>query len=461
MTGNCRRLEKHREMAAKQQAGELARLFGDWVPLVNRFQAQRRRLYSPERTFWLFLSQVLCGDGSCREAVRQFLAWRALEGEPPVSPETGGYCTARQRLNKEDLEELHKEVVEGLRTAEPAEARWCGRTVKVVDGSSVSMPDTPENQARYPQPKNQKPGCGFPVMRIVALFSLSSGLLLDVKKGNLHVHERTLFKQMWGEMDAGDVILADRGFTGYADYYQLGQLGVDCVMRNHQRRTVGRVLVKQLGKGDRLVHWTKMKPCPKGWTKEDWDAVPDTLPIRELDLTVDVPGFRTKNLVIATTLLDPKQYPKQSLADLYLQRWMAEIYLRDIKTSMGMDILRCKTPDMVEKELCMHLIAYNLIRGLILKAAKNHHLAPQRLSFKGTVATARKWAPLLATVIDDAKRHHMTQALLDAIARDPVPHRPNRSEPRAIKRRPKNYQRLTKPRHQFKESPHRNKYVKP
>lgn len=417
--------------------------------------------FPPERTFWLFLGQVLSADGSCREAVRKFLAWRALEGKRPASPKTGAYCNARQRLSGEALAHTHRDVAQGLQALEGNEAYWCGRAVKVMDGSAVSMPDTPDNQARYPQPKTQKPGCGFPVMRIVALFTLSGGLIVDIAKGALRVHERILACQLWDHLAEEDVLLADRGFCSYGDYYLLGKRGVDCVMRNHQRRTVGLREIKGLGKDDRLVHWLKMKPCPKGWTKEDWAAVPDALVVRQLTVTVDVPGFRTQRIVLATTLLDPKQFPKTAFADLYRRRWMAELYLRDIKISMGMDILRCKTPDMVEKELHMHLIAYNLVRGLIIQAAYAQGLFPERLSFKGAADTVRQGAPLLAATTTVEQRNAMTHALLDAIARDPLPLRPNRTEPRAVKRRPKNYQRLTKPRRLFVECRHRSKYSKP
>jgi hypothetical protein len=460
MTRQSGALKKQKRALQKATMDELAHLFGRWVPLEKHLDAERRRLFSPERTFWLFLSQVLSADGSCQEAVRKFLAWRALEGEKPASSRTGAYCKARQRLSKGSLADTHRDMVQGLKALEGEEARWCGRTVKVVDGSAVSMPDTPENQARYPQPGTQKPGCGFPVMRIVALFTLSGGFLLDAARGALRVHERTLAHQLWEHLNEDDVLLADRGFCSYGDCYLLRQRGVDCVMRNHQRRTTGIRQIKRIGKGDRLIQWLKSKPCPKGWNKDDWAAVPDTLLVREITINAGVPGFRTRNIVIATTLLDPALFPKEAFAELYRRRWRVELFLRDIKITMGMDILRCKTPDMVEKELYMHFIAYNLIRRLMCNAAREHHLPPDRLSFKGTVATVRQWAPIMAAVTNHEKQQAMTAALLNAIARDPVPLRPNRTEPRALKRRPKNYQRLTKPRKEFIECQHRNKYKK-
>lgn len=393
--------------------------------------------------------------------MRKFLAWLALEGRQTASPKTGAYCRARSRLPLQQIERLHGHLREGLDGLGIAEQRWCGRKVKVVDGSSVSMPDTEKNQVRYPQPSTQKPGCGFPVMRIVAVFSLGTGVLIDLAKGALSVHERTLFRQLWDVFEPQDVALGDCGFCSYADFYFLGRRGVDCVMRNHQRRKVGLRQVKQLGKGDRLIHWLKMKPCPKWLDKEQWQAVPNTLLVREITVTIDIPGFRSKTIIIATTLLDAKRFPKGALAELYRRRWMAELYLRDIKIALGMDVLRCKTPDMVEKELWMHVIAYNLIRALMGQAAKAHGQSPQSLSFKGTIATVRQWTPLMAAAgLNPAQRETMTKALLHHIARDRVPPRPNRSEPRTRKRRPKNYQLLSKPRSRFEEIPHRNRYTK-
>ena len=417
--------------------------------------------FPPSRTFWLFLSQVLAADRSCREAVRKFLAWLALEQERTASPKTGAYCTARGRLRLGDIEAAYRQVAGATENA-GRQDKWFGRRVRVFDGSSVSMPDTQANQERYPQPKNQKPGCGFPVMRIVAGFSVATGAVLDVAKGALTVSERTLFRELWPLLAPRDVALADCGFCSYADFYFLGQQGVDCVMRNHQRRTVGIKPVKTLGKGDRLIKWLKMKPCPKWLTKDQWTAVPAQLLVREITFTVDVPGFRSETIVIATTLLDSRQFPKQAFVELYRRRWMVELFLRDIKTTMGMAVLRCKTPAMVEKELAMYMVAYNLVRALVLKAAQTKGLAPFRLSFKGSIATIRKWAPVMAAAhLSQAKREVMTDALLECIARDPVPLRPNRAEPRARKRRPKNYQLLNKPRRLFKEIQHRNRYTRP
>ena len=441
--------------------GELVRLFEKWVTAQGTLEAARNTIFTPQRTFWLFLDQVFTGDGTCREILRKYQAWRAVAGKKEISPNTGGYCQARARLSLGDIQAVNTQLVQRIEGEYPQQL-WCGRSVVVVDGSSVSMPDTLENQERYPQPTSQKKGCGFPVMRIVVYFALSSGIILDMAKDALTVGETALSRRLWDMLQAGDVFLADRGFCSYADVHYLRERKVDCVLRNHQRRSVGVKPGKQLGNGDRLVYWTKSKVCPKWLDREAWDALPDTVLIREIKVVVATPGFRTENLTIVTTLLDPRLFPKEAFAQLYLQRWRAELFLRDIKISMNMDVLRCKTPDMVDKELYMHLIAYNLVRALMLQAAATRNIPPVRLSFKGAAVTVRQWAPIMAVAAQygtDATKIYI--AMLNAIARDPVPERPGRAEPRARKRRPKNYQLLTKPRKIFKECTHRNRYAKP
>ena len=228
-------------------------------------------------------------------------------------------------------------------------------------------------------------------------------------------------------------------------------------MPNHQRRKKGLDQVKRLGKGDRLVLWHK-GPCPRWLARDEWHDVPDRLLVREITTHVNVPGFRTEKLVTITTLLDAREFPKEAIEDLYRKRWNCELYLKDIKIALNMDVLRCQTPDMVEKELWMHLIAYNLIRILMGQAARAHQVEVERISFKGTVATVRQWAPLLAAApLSTEERERAIDKMLYSIARDPVPFRPDRAEPRARKRRPKNYQLLNRPRREFVETPHRGK----
>lgn len=341
-----------------------------------------------------------------------------------------------------------------------AQRLWCGRRVNVVDGTGLSMPDTAANQQWYPQSKASKPGCGFPEMRLVALFSLATGALLHYAHSSRRVHERTLFRRLWDHLESADVVLADRGFCSFADYYFLLQRGIDSVMRLHARRSVGVRTVKRLGPGDTLVQWVKTKPTPKGLTKQQWAALPDVLDVRHITFTIEIPGFRTQSITIATTLLDHRRYPAHAFAELYRRRWMVEVYFRDIKISLGMDVLRCKTPTMIHKELAMHVIAYNLVRATMLQAAVWGGHEPEQISFKGTVQTIRQWAPLLALAAPH-QLETLRNTMFTSIARDTLPSRPNRWEPRARKRRPKNYQLLNKPRRQFKEIQHRNRYTRP
>lgn len=425
-------------------------------------QSGRKRLFSPQMTFWLFLSQVIAKKSSCRETVRTFLVWLAAEKGKVASPGTAAYCKARARLGQKFLKTINRQVVANALAAETRENLWHGHSVKVIDGSGISMPDTSENQKVWPQPKGAKPGCSFPVIRLVAMFSLTTGALIAMTKGRLRVSERTLFRRLWQWLAPNDVVLADRGFCGYADFYFLGKRGVDCVMRNNQRRTVGITPVKRINKNDLIIEWHKMRPCPKWLTKEEWAAVPDRMTIREVTFTIDIQGFRTKKIVIATSLLDPKRYKATDFADLYLRRWRAELYLRDIKTSLGMDILACKTPKMINKEIQMYLIAYNLIRLLMQDTTNTYDAPPDRISFMGVVAAVRAWSVVFIRPHSDRRQTiDIYKLMLLYISKDRLPQRPHRSEPRAKKRRPKNYQLLNKPRHVFKEIAHRNKYVKP
>ena len=269
-----------------------------------------------------------------------------------------------------------------------------------------------------------------------------------------------MFRRLWNHFRPGDVALTDRGFTSFADVWLLRQRGVDSVMRKHSRLSKSLRKLKRVGRNDRLVVWKKTHVCPNWLKRQQWESLPDEMTVRQITVHVHIAGFRSKTIVLITTLLDPKAFPARPFADLYRRRWLAELFLRDVKISMGMDVLKCKTPDMVRNELHMYMLAYNLIRALMLEAALQHGTPPLRLSFKESAHTIRQWAPILSVAnwsspedLDCA-----TTALLHYISQNIVPHRPNRVEPRARKRRPKNYPLLNKPRPQFREIYHRNKY---
>jgi hypothetical protein len=437
--------------ALVETAGRFVRPPADRVP--------RQRVYTPWTTFWLFLAQVLSRQGTCSEAVSQAVAWFQLEKGATPSSNTSAYCQARSRLPLAHVEQALQGTVDYLRAWE--NEHGSGRRVCVVDGSSCSMPDTVHNQRLYPQPGAQKPGCGFPVMRFVALFSLATGALLGTARGSLHDHERTLWRRLWDLLSPGDIALADRGFCSFADYCMMLRRGVDALMRLHKQRGKGVRKIKRLGKGDWLVEWIRASTLRPKWVDRAlWAQLPEALRVRHVRITVRIPGFRTKTLVVATTLLDATNYSADALADLYRRRWCVELLLRDIKTTMGMDILRCKTPALIEKEFIMRLIAYNLVRALMLEAAEIYKKDITRLSLAAAVAAIRQWAPTFLHIRRHGQRHAHLQAFLAAIASATVPRRPNRAEPRARKRRPKNYQLLNKPRRLFKETPHRSKSKK-
>jgi hypothetical protein len=320
---------------------------------------------------------------------------------------------------------------------------WHGRKVRVADGSTITMPDTPANQAAYPQQKSQKPGCGFPIARILVIFSLSVGTVLEAAIGKYkgkQTGENSLFRERHPILAEGDVVLVDRYFSGWFDIALLRQRGVDTVVRKHQLRPTDFRTGKRLGKEDHLVVWSR--PARPPWMlAEQYCALPATLTLRELRVRVSQPGMRTKSLVVVTTLLDAEQYPADEIALLYRRRWQAELHLRSIKVVLQMDHLRCKTPERVRNEVYMHLTGYNLIRGVMAAAAQQAGKCPWEISFKGTLQTLSQFLPLLlAGVTTEA----WCEALLAAVAAHVVGDRPDRFEPRRVKRRPKHYLLLQK-----------------
>jgi hypothetical protein len=258
------------------------------------------------------------------------------------SPDRGAYCKARMRLAQRDLDPIATEQLALMKPEQ--DGLWCGRRVRLMDGSGLSMPDTPQNQEKWPQPKGQKKGCGFPVMHLVALFSLASGAILAWAQDALSVGERLLGQELWQHLQSGDVLLADRGSCSFSEIWRLLERGVDSVVRLHQRRRVDQRQSKRLGKNDRLVEWRKSGCCPKGVSPEAWAAMPRTHTLRQISFTVDTPGWRSREITVVTSLLDPRAFPARELSGLYRRRWQVELFLRDIKISLGMDVPHCETP---------------------------------------------------------------------------------------------------------------------
>jgi len=455
--GRARR-SAQQQLRAQAQALEqatlcqLGRVCEPWVPArllkpTERGAHSRQRFFPQGLTFWAFLSQVLSPESPCRETVRKVQAWYAARRLPRPGSGTAAYCNARSRLSRDTLLDIHRHTADESQRRVSSEQLWCGRRVKVVDGTGVSMPDTPQNQRAFPQPSNQKKGCGFPVAKLVGCFCLASGALLHWAEGTLRVHESKLFRKLFAFFLPGDVALTDRGFCSYVDIAILLRAGVDTVMRLHQARPSDLRKGKRLGPNDRLVTWQKPKQRPRGCTVADWRRVPDSLALRLVFVSVQVPGWRTQSLVVVTTLLDPVRYPAADIARLYLRRWAVELFFRDIKITLGMDVLRCQTPAMVRKEIVMHAIAYNLIRALMQQAAALYHVPIERLSFKGSADTLRQWAGTLNAAHDTPREQaRLFNQLLQILAEDTVPLRPDRAEPRVRKRRPKAYPLMTHPR---------------
>lgn len=418
----------------------------------------RDRLLSLPLTFWAFLTQVLTPGGACRPIVRKLQAWWAAHDLTDISQSTSAYCQARARLPDASLEAIGNDLADRLVRHTPTDALWRGRRVKIADGTNVSMPDTAKNQHAYPQQASQKPGCGFPMMKLVGLFCLASGALLAIARSTLRVNENLLWRTLWSWFERGDVALTDRGFCSWANLAALSVRGVDSVMRLHQARPADLRKGKRLGTKDRLVLWNKPAQRTAGWSAEEWAALPDTLPVRLLEIRVAIKGFRTRRVLLVTTLLDAALYPAEALGELYFRRWTVELHFREIKILLGMDVLRCRTPKMIHKELQMHRIAYNLVRVIMQQAAVTHHVPLACLSFQGSLDTMRQWADVLhAARGRPRKQAALHRVMLEVIARDQLPERPGRSEPRAKKRRAKNYHLLTRPRHQMRVPAHRNR----
>jgi hypothetical protein len=408
----------------------------------------REEVYSPLLTLWAFLGQVISADSSCRAAVARVLAWLVSRGERPCTPKTGPYCKARQRLPESLFGRLTRETGRALHDAVPEDWRWKGRRVKVADGTTVSMPDTPANQAAYPQPPSQRPGLGFPIARMVVVFCLAGGTALDAALGKYcgkQTGENALLRSLEKTFAPGDVLLADRYYSGYFDIAYWKLRGVDVVVRLHQRRDCDLRRGRRLGPNDHVVVWIKPAQRPDWMDEATYASMPDALELREVRVRIEVPGFRTEEVVVVTTLLDAAQYRAQDLAELYRMRWHAELDLRSLKIVLGMDVLRCKSPAMVRKEVWAQLLAYNLIRTVMAQAAEENGCAPRDLSFKGALQTMIAFAERLLDA-NAAEAVELHCWLLMAIGAHQVGDRPDRTEPRVRKRRPKSYPLMTTPR---------------
>jgi len=416
----------------------------------------RDRLFNPITTIWGFLSQVLSEDHSCRDAVSRIIAHRAASGISVCSPNTASYCNARGRLLTGVLSTLAKRTAQQLQASAADEWKWNGRDVYVGDGSHVSMPDTLENQATYPQPPTQQPGLGFPLARLVVLLSLATGACHDLAiaayKGK-GTGETTLLRAMYDALKAGDVLLVDALFDNYFLICELRDLGIDLVARAQAQR-VGTQVEESRSDGDILI-WQRPNK-PRGMTGEQYRSYPKTLRMRQVAVDARDKNNRAEQFHVITTILDASIDGKQ-IGDLYERRWEGEVDIRSIKATMQMDILRCKTPEMVRKEIWAHLLAYNVLRTAMAVAASANGIEPRKVSFKGAKQALMAFAPKIEAAAAD-RRAALIDAMLTVMAYHRVGDRPGRWEPRAIKRRPKPSKRLTQPRATAKLAHNRAKW---
>ncbi|MGH7118709.1 MAG: IS4 family transposase [Acetobacteraceae bacterium] len=421
--------------------------------LLERTEAllpeHRERRYPPTVTLAMFLRQALSADRSCQRAVDGWIAQCVAEGLAPPSARTGGYSRARARLPTSMVSTLARESGAWLSAHTPAPWRWRGRVVKLADGTTLSMPDTEANQARYPQPCTQAPGVGFPLLRLAGVISLATGAVLGAAIGpsaGKGSGELTLIRELEDTLQAGDIFLADALYCNYFLLARPQERGVDAVCEQNGSRGTDFRRGERLAARDHLVDWRKPATCPQWMSPEHYQRAPATLRVREV---------RVGGRVLVTTLLNPRQAPKRELGKLYVQRWNIELDLRHIKTTLGLEILSCKSPAMCEKELWVYLLAYNLIRLLMAQAALQAHVTPCEISFKHAVQLWTAWVTLRLVDAHALRRTF----LLNAIAQQQVGHRPRRIEPRARKRRPKPYQWLKVPRAKARQQIRRLGYL--
>jgi hypothetical protein len=462
--GFARQWQKLRSTAAPT-LHQFELLFAPWIPHWRLAQQDdgphsRDRRWNLRLVFWTFLWQVAQSGASCREAIRQAQAHCKSAGRRLPPDADSPYCQARGSLPLERLEEIHQHVCAEAHQGVAQRDLWCGHQVKVVDGSSVTAPDTPANQKAFPQQSVQKPGCGFPIIHLVALLSLATGMLTAWAIGPWWQHEVVLLQMLWDCLCPGEVLLADRGFCNWGLLAQCLQRNLHAVFRVKGVRRADFRQGKRLSHNERLVQWHKPCPAAKTVSAREWALLPKVLTLRLVRCRLDMPGFRTRQVLLVTTLLDSEKYPPEALSQLYFRRWAMELGLRHLKTTLQMDQLSCKNPQNLKREIYMHFLVHNLVRRLMLEAARRHRVPLERVSFAGSLAAARRYGEALLRTRSQRRRQQLREEMFAVLATDLVPDRPGRREPRALKRRPKPYPLLTRHRHKFREIEHRDNHYR-
>lgn len=406
----------------------------------------RKSLYTPIVVVWAWISQILDEDKSLSNAVSRVIAWLAVAGETMPSADTGGYSKGRKRLPLKVLDSLLTRSASALASQSKREQWWCGRRVKAYDGTTVEMSDTVANQKEYPQHSHQKVGCGFPLAKLVVWFCGTTGAVLDVAIAPFNTSEWQLARRLYAKLKSEDVVVADSAYGTYGDLALILSNGADAVFRKHHARRCDFRRGKKLGIGEHVVQWQRPKKCPQSMTSGEFAALPTHLEVREVHLLIQQPGFRSSEIILVTTLVDPKRYSKTKLAELYQLRWLTtEVNFKHLKTTLQMEMIPAKTPDMLQKDIWVHLLAYNLLRTLMWQAAQQHQLSPLRISLQGTRQQFNQFRPHLPQA-KTQQRHWLYSALLTMMTDQLLPLRPNRKEPRVTKPRPKPFPRMQQPR---------------
>ena len=402
----------------------------------------RRRVYTPIVTLWAMIHQVLCEDKSLRNTVKSITSWLVAADIEAPSSDTGVYSKARRRLTESFLQRLVPESAAAIAETVPESHYWCGRRVKVYDGTTILMADSDANQAAYPQHGNQARGCGFPLARLVVFFCLVTGAVVSAAVAAKTTSEIVMSRWLYEDLDIDDVAMADQAYGSYVDLALIQQQGADGMLRKHHARKTDFRTGRKHGIGDHQVTWHKPSRCPDQMSVEAFAALPETLQVREVRIKLSRKGFRDRFIVIVTTLLDAERYSAEQLGQLYSWRWQAaEINLRHLKTTLSMEMITAKTPEMVRKELWVHLLAYNLLRTLMEQAAPKLDYLRTQLSLQATRQHFRQMLSLLATTTTNTRKRLQAHLLEDIVA-DKLPLRPERHEPRVVKRRPKPFPRM-------------------
>jgi hypothetical protein len=417
------------------------------------FGAEEGCVYTPPITLWAFVTQCLSSGKSCVNAVARVMVLLVALGREPCSAGTGAYCKARRKLPERFIRRLTYQVGVEVEDHAPAHWRWHSRRTLLIDGAEAIADDTAANQKEYPQPTTQRPGLGFPIIRFVLLLTYATASVVGAAFGpyaGKETGETALFRQLLEQLRAGDIAVADRYYCSYFMIALLQQRGVDAAFRLHHKRHYDFRRGRRLGHDDHVVAWQRPER-PEWMDAQTYASMPETLTVREVRFSVEAAGCRSRSIIVATTLLDSKQYASKDIADLYHQRWHAEIDIRSIKQTLGMEMIHCKSPAMVRNSLWAHLLGYNLVRKVAAQAASEHGLAPRQISFAGAVQTLEAFRWLLIASTDEA-RPGAQRVLLIAIATHIVGDRPDRIEPRRLKRRYDRYRLLRMPRAQARKA---------